>query len=322
MKKNIIIAALALATIALAFTSCKKDEQLTPATDSNRTTSQYDNENGETVTLSVTTEDYTGDSKFYIDNEGWSCWEVGDLVFVNNNKTNSSFSIAEYDGEYSVYGVAASEKYAAIFPYNIVPARTNANFTETGAWNNVFLPDNQNYTLLDNGLQKVDAPMFAYAASASAGLHFKNLCGLVKFNIASSGDIAISSIGIEAADGALSGKFRLDYNATDAVMTEVSGDVYAQLTMPDGLSVSVPTSFYMVLPPFSSQITIYIDGTEYYYDTNDNLQTRPFSYEVTSNGSLTLRRNHIATISIPTSVFPGADPKKSSNLSNNWLKFE
>lgn len=131
-------------------------------------------------------------------------------------------------------------------------------------------------------------PMYA-VGTATSGLQFKNLCGILELQIKGKG--TLSSIKIEAPH-ALSGYFLVQGGAT--TMYRVSGfdqygEVSATLSPAITLSESTPCSVYAIVPPQTySQLSITTTDTD------------GKSTTVTTNDSVVIERSKITPVSVFT----------------------
>jgi len=191
------------------------------------------------------------------------CWSAGDRVYVNDDSyslTNINGSTAQIDH------VLSAGSYRAIYPASIVTS--GVDITNNGSNIPVTLPEKQTYRM-ENGHQRVDAPMGAYIEDYTQQLQFRNLCSIVHVMVKnSSGDIlAPYALKISAATSKLSGtgtatvgtdndQVTLSANASNSVMLDMR-DANVTIDMDDH------AAFDIYAPAFTGDqvtITLFTDG--------------------------------------------------------------
>ncbi len=154
MKKRIILFALAAATIMAA--GCKKD--------------------GDKTFINATITEFTNDSKVFVDDDKFSCWQRGDAVLVNGEPgTISNTNNGGHTGK-----IALENEPTTTTLYSIYPA-TNATYNSTNNTYSVHLPSMQK-CIVQSGHQVVNALM---GAQGEDKLDFYNLCALLKVKLPS-----------------------------------------------------------------------------------------------------------------------------------------
>ena len=151
-RKNFLFSAVAMAAVLMA--GCGKD--------------------GDRTTLRATINNYATDSKVYVDDNNFSCWELGDTVKVNHaDGTVTEVSANARQGKIDLAEAPTTPVYA-VYPASAVtgPAASASGTT-------VHLPLVQQCTVR-NGHQVVNALM---AAQGVSQLDFYNLCALLKVQV-------------------------------------------------------------------------------------------------------------------------------------------
>lgn len=309
MKKNLIYL-FAAASLAFGFSSCEKEESV-----ENNNAAEPE----KTVDFIVTAEDYAeNNSKLYIDSEGWSCWDEDDPVLVQYKKNSSpkTYHIKVDSTTYSIKGVTESAgqggqaAYGAVYPASMFTYIKNAMTTSQDKFN-IDIPSNQSY-VANNGVQKINAPMGAFTSANDGVLRFKNIAGLLKINISTTNGVKLSSIKVEGITNGTKvvgkGIVTLTPGATSLSLS--SGSNSATLSFRSSVSVTTPTSFYIVLTDFTDNVKITFSGT--------NADNSSFSYENTSTVPLSMHCNHIAKLNVPNSVFV----RSKAADDGSWIVFE
>ena len=157
MKKTFLLAVTAL--VALMAASCQKEEL------------------GRILTATIEQYEHNGDSKAYINDDNYACWEAGDKVKINNVQCTVSVSQGnEHNYTATIEGQIPTDQDLLAF----YPASQVSDLTASGG--TVTLPPVQEYRE-NNGHQVIDNPMAAYCPAGSDVLKFRNLCALVKITI-------------------------------------------------------------------------------------------------------------------------------------------
>lgn len=214
MRKNISIAVVALAAIALLSASCEKQNQAVFENDSTVFTAVIDHEIAKTTLNDLLQVE----------------WASGDLISINGETfsaviKNDDHSTADFK---PVSGGSLSAPYNAIFP---------AALESNGAYE---FPAIQPYKA-----GEFNAPMFA--ASENKQLVFRNICGVVC--LALKGTDKVRSIAITANE-ALCGKFTMAEDGK-TVNPDCTGKTVTLDCGAEGvqLNENAATKFYIYLPP-------------------------------------------------------------------------
>ena len=184
-------------------------------------------------------------------------WETNDKIGVWNSSTWSEFTLtggmdktrAQFSGTLS----AVPTTYYAFYPSSILSASTDkASFT---------LPSTQTYRNAgkDNQTKVLDQNMWpAYSESATQPLPFKNLCGVMRFNVKTvdateGGTITGAKLTVTGATNGLCGKYAVS-GYPSPLLTAVSGTAnILTLTVPESENVDLNStaynSLYFVVPP-------------------------------------------------------------------------
>ena len=152
MKKAFI--ALAFVAATLLTVSCKKDTAV--------------------FSIKATINNYTHDTKVFVDDENFSCWSTQDLVMINN--ITGSVASTTNGGRHGTIN-AESETEAPFYAIYPAEAVTSQSVTATGT--TIHLPSMQKCVVKD-GHQVVNALM---AAQGETDLDFYNLCALLKVKV-------------------------------------------------------------------------------------------------------------------------------------------
>ena len=240
MKKSYLAFALVAAAVLAA--GCKKDQGA----------EGY-------VTLNATIDNQT---KMYIDDNRYPCWDNGDEVYINAD----AYSVSSASGNSaSIVGVAAAEAYRAVYPASLVAVGTDITGSGSIA---IELPATQVYATA-NGHQRVDVPMAAYLTEGTT-LQFHNICSVVRVAVsnATGEALTLDRIVVEAQNAALSGAATATVSGTafDGVSMSATASHATTLSFA-GSTVTVPASgtgtFDIVVPPFTNDnITITLYNTD------------------------------------------------------------
>lgn len=255
-------------------------------------------ENDSSNTLTLTIAPYDGASKVYIDDDGYSCWDHADQVYINSQ----AYSVTIDNHTCRISGVApnATGGYTAVFPASIVGEGSTLSGTSiTG----LTLPTVQEYQVDGFGHQKVPSYMAAYLANNSGTIEFNHAGIALQLNIANnySRDIVLSQVVVSDNLAPLSGTFGIDGLANGVpqlVAATGSTDTSVTLNINDGIELAsgASTSLTLVLPPTDAytgnKFTIRICGLD-----KEHLQSG-----VSTLYEFTHRQNDNATGSIPRNI--------------------
>ena len=152
MKKAFI--ALAFVAATLLTVSCKKDNVA--------------------FSIKATINNYTHDTKVYVDDDNFSCWATGDEVKINN--ITGSIASTTNGGH---HGTINSESEVEPTFYAVYPASAVTSQSVTASGTTIHLPSMQK-CIVEGGHQVVNAIM---AAQGETELDFYNLCALLKVKV-------------------------------------------------------------------------------------------------------------------------------------------
>ncbi len=152
MKKAFI--ALAFVAATLLTVSCKKDNVA--------------------FSIKATINNYTHDTKVYVDDDNFSCWAAGDEVKINN--ITGSIASTTNGGH---HGTINSESEVEPTFYAVYPASAVTSQSVTASGATIHLPSMQK-CIVEGGHQVVNAIM---AAQGETELDFYNLCALLKVKV-------------------------------------------------------------------------------------------------------------------------------------------
>ena len=205
--------------------------------------------NKDTVVLKARFENYSNDSKLYLDNNRYSHWNNGDQIYVNgywytlgDNATVEVYSSTQYVAYYVTPNTIGSNNGAVTFD----------------------VPQTVYYTL-DGNNQKVMAPM--YANSPNTTINFKNMGAILAINLSNQSDyssLTISWVDVTATNINLWGTATIDDSDPSAPTyscAPASGDgsdpktirldfSNTPLTLADGQSRTV----YVSVPPVPENV--------------------------------------------------------------------
>ena len=247
MKRNYSF--IAMAALLVLATGCKKEQQL--------------------VTLGAYINQPT---KTYIDGNRYPCWNADDQIFINN----AVYTVSSVNGSSAqIDDVVFANAYRAVFPASIM--LTNNSIAGNSSVQ-VFLPSTQTY-VVENGHQRVDAPMGAFLTSGST-LQFNNLCSIVHVvvNNAMSSDLTLSSIELKTTNARLSGSgvATVEGSASDCISMDANSLHNVTLSIPDYETVSPQgtAAFDIIVPPFPADnvtIAVTTDNGHYFGITKSNV---------------------------------------------------
>lgn len=170
-----------------------------------------------TVTLKASVDDFSGNSKVYLDGS-LPCWNEGDPVWVNG----TSYGVGHINGSSAlIEKVPQLNSYEAVFPVGIVKEIIETSVSLT-------IPQEQYYCKDGKGNQKIEAMMYAYANNTD--LKFRNLEALLAVNVTnetSHGAMRIDSIVVKASNAALCGKATLYGRKTNDCVCKIT-DLYEE----------------------------------------------------------------------------------------------
>lgn len=199
---------------------------------------------------------------------------------------------------------------------------------------NVVVPNNQ--TLADNTYPATAAVAVAY--SKTTELSFKNATTLLKFKVA--GDDV--TYGCFLAEGAISGKFAVDYNEGKPLMTAMETTNYVDFHM-NGATLSKEATYYIAIAPAEVEnFKIFLNGQEiktyaesYKFERNVILDLGTLEYEapVVHEWAVAGTFNEWSTTANPMELVDGyyvaknitglnySDPNEGETGSSTGIKF-
>ena len=245
MKKSVILTLAALAALMAA--SCQKEE-----------TGRI---------LTATFEQYDHNSKAYINDLYYACWENGDAVSINGTR-----STIDIENTTATIAAPTSDNLMAFYPADGV-----TDLTSTGG--TVKLPHIQTYAENTDGKQVIDNPMAAYCPEGSNELRFRNLCALLKVTIQVNAPTSVKGIQVKGIDNQmLWGEAQLMLNnQNQPVLTSfTNGSNSVMLNFTTAVTISGSKSFYIVVPAASNfeNLTIAVltvDGNTYANNSKTSL---------------------------------------------------
>lgn len=185
MKKAFF--ALAFVAATLLTVSCKKDNVA--------------------FSIKATINNYTHDTKVYVDNDNFSCWATGDEVKINN--ITGSITSTTNGGH---HGTINSESEIEPTFYAVYPASAVTSQSVSATGTTIHLPSMQK-CIVEGGHQVVNAIM---AAQGETELDFYNLCALLKVKVPATlhvTDIYVTT-NTQSGDGSTPSGIRLWGNGT------------------------------------------------------------------------------------------------------------
>lgn len=250
--KKITVFAIAIASMAMALTSCDKEE--------NAFTRE--------IKVSIEQNEANNAAKtFIVDNGAVSnvYWNNGDTLCIYDQKGNGNIYLAQLNGEDCTFifntkktSKDMDETSNNLFAY--YPVRFGTAYA-SGTW--MRLPRKQNSVSGEFN----DYPMFAQGPINN--LRFKNVCGIIRFNLTGN-NVRIDSIAI-STEKTINGSFNTNYTATDNILTDRGGLTYGTneivLHMSNGaLATSAGTVVNMYMLPGTYEIfnvTFFSNGNAY-----------------------------------------------------------
>lgn len=266
MKKNIIIATIAVASAFILSVSCQKQEisvsENTNDSEIAAFTATIDQESTKTVLAEGSA---TNKSKVN--------WESTDKISIKGAEyTVSSIQTDATKATFSGYGATKEDnKYKAIYPSSLYKT------------DHFELPSIQTYAA-----GKFNAPM--YAESETELLPFKNICGVLCFSLKGNTTDKVKYITIIANEG-VCGKFTMNSDAKTLILSSSTNPVeYSRTVSLDcgkgiQLDNTTATNFYIYLPP-----NTYTAGMKIIITTTDSKV-----FEKITTASATIERNNIYT---------------------------
>ena len=204
-------------------------------------------------TLTATFERFESDSKAFVDNNFYACWEADDMVSVNG--TSCAVTLASGSAQSRSAQIVVPEGLDGQALLAFYPADRISNMSVAGG--TVDFPHTQTYVERD-GHQVIDNPMAAYCPADGEELHFRNLGSLLKVTIPNNEDI--KAIQVKGVDNQmLCGKAQLKLNSNgEPRLTPCTGGFSSvTLRFPEAVRAN-GKSFYIVLPPNTNFETLTI----------------------------------------------------------------
>lgn len=244
--------------------------------------------------LTATIEQYEhnakADSKAYINDDYYACWENNDKVNINGiqctirfeNGSQGAANTAKIDGSEDF---GEEDNLLAFYPASQV-----TNLSAAGGI--VTLPHTQTYEER-NGRQIINNPMAAYCLAGSDELKFRNLAALLKVTITApaTDDLSVKTIYVKGEEDQMlwgTSRLTLDYQHQPMLEKMTNGSATVALSFgdhPAAIGAGSSKSFYIVVPA----------GSDFFNFTIQVL-TDQKAYWKTSKVNQTLPRNHIGAI--------------------------
>ena len=242
MKKTLLLTVTAM--VALLASSCQKEDL------------------GRVLTATIEQYEHSGNSKAYINNDYYACWENNDKVNINGVEYTVSIPEGnEHNYSASIPGTESLEGDLLAF----YPASQVSNLTATGG--TVTLPPVQEYRE-NNGHQIINNPMAAYCPEGSNELKFRNLAALLKVTIQAPNNeaLAVKTILVKGNENQMlwgSAPLILDYQNKPMLDEMSNGNATVALSFgndPATISANSTKSFYIVVPAASAftNLTIHV----------------------------------------------------------------
>ena len=235
-------------------------------------------------TLNATFERFESDSKAFVDNDYYACWEDDDTVSVNG--TPCAVTLASGSAQARSAQIVVPEELDGQALLAFYPADRISNMSAVGG--TVDFPHIQTY-VERNGHQVIDNPMAAYCPADGTELKFHNLGSLLQVTIPNNEDI--KAIQVKGVDNQmLCGKARIkfDNNGNPRLTSCTDGFNSVTLHFPEAVRAN-GKSFYIVLPPNTNFETLTIAVLS-------NNGTSWSHHAMTSELGRVLPSNHIAGI--------------------------
>lgn len=207
-------------------------------------------------------------SKTLLVDKGKVNWEPTDHVYINYSRfsVNPKSPATKADLILEDGQLAPISPYAAIYPSSLM---VDAEY---------IFPETQIYS---EG--KFNAPM--YAASSSASLSFRNICGVVSFSLIGEDKIKSITIKTNSTGESVSGAFYIIEGTTDKISMKPGGGQVVTLDCGEGvqLNMTTPKKLYIYLPP-----RLYSAGMTFTIINSNNKQ-----YVKTTKSNVNIERNHV-----------------------------
>ena len=264
MKKNIIIATIAVASAFILAVSCQKQEiSISENTNDSEIVAFSATINQEsTKTVLVAGSDV---NKFKVN------WESTDKISIKG--ADYSVSSIKDDATKAIFSgngaIKEDSKYKAIYPSSLYKT------------DHFELPSIQTYAA-----GKFNAPM--YAESETESLAFKNICGVLCLSLKGDSNDKIKYITVIANEG-VCGKFTMGNDAATLSLSSTVGEYSRTVSLDCGEGVQLDNTtakdFYIYLPPKT-----YTAGMKIIITTTDSKV-----FETITAASATIERNNIYT---------------------------
>ena len=248
MKRTILLAVAAI--VALMSASCQKEEM------------------GRILTATIEQYEHN-DSKAYINNDHYACWENDDKVQINTVRCTVRVSEGnEHNYSATIEGqVPTGQDLLAFYPADMVDDLGASGGTVT-------LPHEQTYRK-QNGHQVIDNPMAAYCPEGSNELRFRNLCGLLEVTVNTSE--SVRAIQVMGDDGQMlwgEALLKLNEQYLPVLGKFTNGSNSVVLLIPEDVT-PVTNTFYIVVPggTLFTNLTVAVlttDGTTYTHHCKTN----------------------------------------------------
>lgn len=207
--------------------------------------------------------DGSADTRSYL-NGGQVYWHENDRINVFSRGVSYPF-VTKEEGQYAYFvGVVLDEdiNYYGLFPYDESATYNSATYTYTTTF-----PAEQ--TAVANSFAKDANVTVATTTNNEMTFHFKNVCGLVKFNITSAeATLPFTKAVLEGLSSEyIAGAMSIEYNHPSVPDGRITGSgTTITLNAPaETTTFAKDTDYYFVVPPktFSSgyKITFYVDTT-------------------------------------------------------------
>lgn len=227
-----------------------------------------------------------------------SKWESGDKITIHNGTKGYEFSTTDegVKAEFSYVGDDFSgDKFMAVYPAGNYTADVTAKTV-----NGIVIPEKQ---VLVAGTYPKDAA-YSVAYTETESLEFKNAVALLKFKVKGA-DVTYGCFYADGGKGDITGKYNVDYNNGEPVLTSVEAKQWADFHMNEAALVEGATYYLAVAPAtFATGFAMSLNGVEVKKHT----------------GAYTLKRNHIYDLG--TLEYKEVDPSTLSwaicGDMNNW----
>ena len=265
MKKNIIIATIAVASAFILSVSCQKQE-ISVSENTNDSeivafSATIDQESTKTVLVAG-----SANNKFKVN------WESTDKISIKGAEyTVSSIKDDATKATFSGNGaIKEDSKYKAIYPSSLYKT------------DHFELPSIQTYAA-----GKFNAPM--YAESETESLAFKNICGVLCLSLKGNSTDKVKYITVIAKNEGVCGKFTMGTDAATLSLSSTVGEYSRTVSLDCGEGIQLDNTtakdFYIYLPP-----NTYTAGMKIIITTTDSRV-----FENITAASATIERNNIYT---------------------------